>query len=127
MASAQGGAGTAAAYDLTSGGASSSVSPTRRLYRDPAAPRQPSNIMYDKRVVRGNTFAAPVIPPVSAARCAICRDDGWSCRLTGVGIQQSVPTSNQPLVLLLVAGWLVRACVLAVRGRGGGAQGEGGG
>lgn len=35
------------------------------LFRDPAQPKAVTNIMYDNRVVRGNTYAAPVVPPVS--------------------------------------------------------------
>jgi len=36
----------------------------KALYRDDK-PAKSNNIMYDKRVVRGSTYAMPVIPPVS--------------------------------------------------------------
>lgn len=37
------------------------------LYRDGSSSRQPQNIMYDRRVVRGSTIAAPVLPPSAIA------------------------------------------------------------
>ena len=43
-------------------------SPTPRSR--PARSSKSNNIMYDKRVVRGSTYAMPVIPPVSARRDA---------------------------------------------------------
>jgi len=47
---------------------------TKSKYRPPPQQEQfgnslvgPSNIMFDRRVVRGNTYAAQIIPPVRAA------------------------------------------------------------
>ena len=45
------------------------VAATRRKYREPedANIPQPNNIMYDKRVVRGNTYAAQILPATAQA------------------------------------------------------------
>ena len=45
------------------------VAATRRKYREPeeSAIPQPNNIMYDKRVVRGNTYAAQILPATAQA------------------------------------------------------------
>lgn len=48
----------------------SAVPPTRAPYRDPFAQAQidaPSNIMWDRRVVRGNTYSAQVLTPSQQA------------------------------------------------------------
>ena len=42
----------------------------KALYRDDK-PAKSNNIMYDKRVVRGSTYAMPVIPPVSIVYCQL--------------------------------------------------------
>mmetsp|Transcript_42143 Transcript_42143/g.134733 ORF Transcript_42143/g.134733 Transcript_42143/m.134733 type:complete len:458 (-) Transcript_42143:61-1434(-) len=34
----------------------------RKKFREPEAPMMPSNIMFDRRVVRGNTYAAQILP-----------------------------------------------------------------
>ena len=46
---------------------SSNTNNGRALYREPGQPRKPQHMMYDRRVVRGNTYAAPVIPSVRDA------------------------------------------------------------
>ena len=41
------------------------VDPRQPKYREEAAPGgSPANIMYDRRIVRGNTYAAQAAPPV---------------------------------------------------------------
>ena len=54
----------ASATQLDLGSAAAPNSSGKALYRDDK-PAKSNNIMYDKRVVRGSTYAMPVIPPVS--------------------------------------------------------------
>lgn len=42
-----------------------SKSPTRQLYRGPNDAHNPSNIMHDRRVVRGSTYAASTLTPAA--------------------------------------------------------------
>jgi hypothetical protein len=59
MQKQKGGSASATTLDLGSAPTSSG----KALYRDDK-PAKSNNIMYDKRVVRGSTYAMPVIPPV---------------------------------------------------------------
>lgn len=59
--------GTAVAYEAMAGagGREVSKSPTRQLYREPGQARKVNNIMYDRRVVRGSTYAATTLTPAA--------------------------------------------------------------
>jgi hypothetical protein len=101
-----------AAYEFSQGPAPlapASSKSGRPLYREPGVPRKPANMMYDRRVVRGNTYAAPVIPPVGclelhhATRSAAWSNGGSGCHCVKTWEKRSSHDSTLGASLVIVA------------------------